>query len=168
MLGRFEHFPATIHGSRIFITTMTAKRMQETVLRTLLIVNSATFKLEEITHPTIPQVTVVFEFGIADRDCFNYLNQQNVNEALRTIRKTALSTLDFLCDIRYYREDGEKKKALRFDYYMLRFVFEDKRVAAQISHEKGPRHLAPEDVIQFVALKINENVSKRALREAEE
>ena len=164
MLGHYEHFPNAIHGSSRFITSTSTKVIQETLMKTLFTINDETFKLEDITYPTVPNCTVIFEFGIAEGNGFNYLTAEETNKSLKTLRKTPLRMLDFLCDIRYYRNPEKRKTALRFDYYMLRFIFDPQQMDVQISHEKGPRRVAPDDVINFIAERVNNTSSKKILK----
>jgi hypothetical protein len=164
MLGHYDHFPKTIHGSSCFVASTSTKKMQETLMKTLLVINDETFKLEDITYPTIPRCTVIFEFGIADGNGFNYLNEEETKKSLKLLRKAPFETMDFLCDIRYYRNSEEKKTALRFDYYMLRFIFDPEQMEIRISHEKGPRRVTPDDFIHFIAKRINNASSKEILK----
>jgi len=167
MLGHYENFPATIHSSSGYATSISNKKTQETLIHVLLSANKESFKIEDVAYPTIPHCTVIFEFGIADGDDFNYLNEEEANKAIKVVRKTPFETMDFLCDVRYYKKTEERKTALRFDYYMLRFTFGINQMLIQVSHEKGPRHLTPDDLIHFLIERINRASPKKILRELE-
>jgi hypothetical protein len=71
--------------------------------------------------------------------------------------------MDLFCAIRYYKK-GEGRSPLKFDYYMLRLIFDKGFVEMQIFHERGPRHVLPEDIINLVVKKVNESFSKKVLK----
>ncbi len=167
MLGQYEHFPKTIHGSICFSTSTSTKTTQQTLIETLCSINHEKLKFQEVTNSVAENCTVIFEFGIADGKGFNYLNAEETRKTLRVIRSTPPRTLDFLCDTRYYRDPDVRKTALRFDYYMLRFAFDPRQVEIMISHEKGPRRIAPEEIINFVSGRINAMSSRRVLKKLE-
>jgi hypothetical protein len=127
--------------------------------------NTNALNLEDVAVPSIPQCTVILEFGIAETNNFNYLDNEEIAKVLKAIRKKSLQTMDFFCAVRYYKKtQDEKKKPLKFDYYMLRFLFNKRTVEILVFHEKGPRYVSPEDIIAFLANKINEKCSKRVLK----
>ena len=97
---------------------------------------------------------MIFEFGLADAENFNYIDEEEVKKVLNLLEKEHLRTIDFFCVIRYYR--GEKKKALKFDYYLLRTCIRRSTLEIQVSHKKGPRYISPEDLTLFIFNKINE------------
>ncbi|MEM3752899.1 MAG: hypothetical protein QXM65_08180 [Candidatus Bathyarchaeia archaeon] len=165
MLGFYEGFPVNVHKTAVFTTSISNKRLQEQMIRLFNELNTNTFNLEDVATPSIPQCTVIFEFGIAETNSFNYLDDEEVAKVLKTIHKKPLQIMDFFCIIRYYKETaGEKKKPLKFDYYMLRFLFNKNTVEILVFHERGPRYLSPEDLITFLTNKINETSSKKVLR----
>jgi hypothetical protein len=106
---------------------------------------------------------VIFEFGIAETNDFNYLDEEETKKVLRNIQKTPLQIMDFYCAIRYYRTRKEKKTPLRFDHYLIRFTFNKNSLETQVSHERGPRYTSPQDIIDLIQNKINEKFSKKTL-----
>jgi hypothetical protein len=164
MLGVYENFPATVHKSAPFTTSVSNKKLQQKLVETLREINTKTFKLEEITAPSVPRCTAIFEFGMAETNDFNYLDDEETNKALRMVQRKPFQVMDFLCAIRYYTTQQEKKTPLRFDYYMIRFVFDKNSVETRIFHERGPRHIFPEDITKFLITRINETFSKKILR----
>jgi len=164
MLGFYENFPKNIHKIARFTTSISNKRLQQALTKTVHKLNNETFRLEDVANPSVPQCTVIFEIGIAEANNFNYLDNEEKNRVLKVIRKKPFKILDFFCAIRYYKTQNKKKTPLKFDYYMLRFTFNKKSVEIQVFHERGPRHISPEDVTNFVANKINETFSKKILR----
>ena len=164
MLGFYENFPENIHKIARFTTSISNKRLQQALTKTVHKLNNETFRLEDVANPSVPQCTVIFEFGIAEANNFNYLDNEETSRMLKTIRKKPFQVLDFFCAIRYYKTRNEKKTPLKFDYYMLRFTFNKKSIEVQVFHERGPRHVSPEGVANFIATKISETFSKKILR----
>jgi len=164
MLGLYENFPKTIHKTASFATSISNKRLQQALIQTLQQTNTKNFNLEEIANPSVPQCTVILEFGIAEANNFNYLDMEETNKVLKVIRKNPLQIMDFFCALRYYKIQNEKKTSLKFDYYMIRFIFNKNSITMQIFHERGPRYISPEDIANFVANKIDETFSKKILK----
>ena len=163
--GFYENFPKNVHKTASFTTPISSKRLQQTLIQICHETNNKTFNLEDIADPSIPQCTAIFEFGIAETNNFNYLDNEETNKALKTIKKKPLQTIDFFCAIRYYRRQNEKKIPLKFDYYMVRFTFHKNSLEAQIFHERGPRYISPEDIAHFFTNKINQTFSRKVLKE---
>ena len=164
MLGLYENFPKTIHKTASFAASISNKRLQQALIQTLQKINNKNFNLQEITNPSMPQCAAILEFGIAETNSFNYLDDEEANKVLKVIQKKPLQVMDFFCALRYYKMQNEEKTPLRFDYYMIRFIFNEDLMEIQIFHERGPRHVSPEDVANFVANKINETFSKKILK----
>ncbi|NWF87318.1 hypothetical protein HXY32_05870 [Candidatus Bathyarchaeota archaeon] len=167
MLGVYEQFPLNVHKIKTFTTSISIKKLQQTLIQTFYKINNKDFKLEDIALPSLPQCIAIFEFGIAEANNFNYLNEEETNKGLRAIRKKPFQVLDFFCALRYYKINNEKKTPLKFDYYMIRFIFNKNLIKMQVFHEKGPRYASPEDIANFIADKTNENFSKKALKTLE-
>jgi hypothetical protein len=164
MLGFYENFPQNVHKIAHFSTSISNKKLQQTLIQILHKINSETFNLDEFAKPSIPQCTAILEVGIAEVDSFNYLDLEETNRVLESIRKKPLQLMDLFCAIRYYKAEGEGRSPLKFDYYMLRLIFDKGFVEMQIFHERGPRHVLPEDIINLVVKKANEFFSKKVLK----
>jgi len=119
--------------------------------------------LEDITTPSSICETI-FEFGIAQNGGFNYLDEEEKNKTLAIIKKSPLHIMDFLCAIRYYRMEEQERRPLKFDYYMLRFIFDRNAIEIRIFHERGPMRISPEEIADFIASKTNQAFSKRILK----
>jgi len=166
-MGFYENFPENVHQTTHFAVSISNKKLQQTLTQTLHNLNNETFCLEDVANPSIPQCTIIFEFGIAEGTSFNYLDNEETEKVLKVIRKKPLRVMDFFCAIRYYKRQKERKKPLKFDYYMLRFAFEKKSVEVQVFHERGPRHVSPREVIGFIAGKVNEALPRKGLKPIE-
>jgi len=87
MIGQYENFPLNIHFLENFSSTFTIKKLQERLIETLKDFNRKPFCFEEISIPTIPNGEVIFEFGIAEGEGFNFLNEEAM-EALQSSQYT--------------------------------------------------------------------------------
>jgi len=167
MLGLYENFPSTAHAIMKYIRLTSNRSLQQKLTETLHDLNTQTFSLEKVTDASIPECLASFEFGIAEANDFNYLDDEEAHKVLKTVSRTPLQVMDFLCVVRYHRlRGGDKKTSLRFDYSLIRFVFSKDIMEVQVFHERGPRHTSPEDIPNFIVNKVNEGSSKVALKEA--
>lgn len=164
MLGFYKNFPQQVHKITHFSTSVSNKKLQQALVQTFHKINGQTFKLNEITNPSIPQCNAVLEFGIAEEESFNYLDLEETNKVLETIRKKPLQIMDLFCAIRYYKMKGESISPLKFDYYMLRLIFDENFMEMQIFHERGPRHVLPEEISNLIVKKVNESFTKKFLK----
>jgi hypothetical protein len=165
MLGVYESFPENVHKIADFATLTPTKRLQQTLVQVLHKLNETT-SLDSTTSSATSQCAVIFEFGIAEGNDFNYLDDEEVSRVMNNISRKPLPIVDFLLVIRYYKTQEQKRSPLRFDYYMLRFAF-DKHLEIRVFHEKGPMRMLPEEIIDLIVSRINETVSKRVLRPLE-
>ena len=161
-LGFYENFPSNVHLVESYNSTVSSKLLQQRIAQVLYEVNKKEFSFEEVANPTVPECKLIFEFGLADAENFNYIDEEEVNKILNLPEKELLRSIDFFCVIRYYR--GEKKKTLKFDYYFLRTLYGRSTLEIQISHKKGPRYLSPEDLTGFIVNKINEATNRKILK----
>lgn len=164
MLGFYEGFPVNAHKIVRFAPLISNKKLQQALIQTLQKLNGEKLSLEELTEPSIPACTVIFEFGIAEGDTFNYLDLAENQKVLEKIRKAPLPVMDFFCAVRYYKEQNGKKIPLKFDYYMLRLTFNAGFMEMNVFHERGPRHILPEDIVNLIVNKVNEFFSRKVLR----
>ncbi|MEM2465858.1 MAG: hypothetical protein QXZ47_00950 [Candidatus Bathyarchaeia archaeon] len=164
MLGFYKNFPINVQKVIHFTTAVSNKALQEALVRCLEKLNSENLHLQDVTDPSTYDCIVAFEFGIADSDTFNYLDSEEVQKVLGEIRRSSLQIMDFFCAIRYYREHDGKRSPLKFDYYMLRLIFNRGLVEALIFHERGPRHTPPEDIVNLIIERINKLYSRKVLK----
>ena len=160
-LGFYENFPTNIHRIDSFNSTLSSKQLQQKIIQVFYEVNRKEFTFEEVTNPTVPGGRVIFEFGLAESEGFNYIDEEELKKTLKFLAKARLSSMDFFCSIRYYKGSGEKKTALKFDYYMLRTIFSKDTFEVQVFHERGPRYISPEELTAFIFNKINEASSRK-------
>jgi len=147
-----------------FTSTLPTEQLQQRLIKAFYEINRKEFSFEEAAYPTIPECKIIFEFGLADAESFNYIDEEEVKKALSWLEKEHLDTMDFFCAIRYYKGKAEKKRALKFDYYLIRTVYNRDVFEVQVHHKKGLRYLSPEDLTLFISDKINE-ASKRKILE---
>ncbi|MCJ7431476.1 hypothetical protein MUO83_09750 [Candidatus Bathyarchaeota archaeon] len=165
MLGVYESFPENVHKIADFAALTPTKKLQQTLIQTLRKLNEAA-SLDGTADSAMSQCAVIFEFGIAEGSDFNYLDDEEVSRVMNNINRKPFPILDFLLVTRYYKTQEQKRRPLRFDYYMLRFIF-DRHVEIRVFHEKGPMRMLPEEISDFVVERINETVSKGILKPLE-
>jgi len=164
MLGFYTNFPKTLHKKASFSTSTSNRRLQQLLIETAFKLNNRAFQSEEIATPSLRRCSVIFEFGVAEDNDFNYLDAQEKSTLLKTIKRKPLQIMDFLCIIRSYKIKNGQKAPLRFDYYMLRFQFKKRLMGMQICHEKGPMHTSPEELISLIISKINGSSARKVLK----
>lgn len=155
-LGFYENFPANIHRIDRFNSILSSKQLQQKLIQVFFDVNCKEFSFEEVTNPTVPQGRVIFEFGLAESEGFNYIDEEELKNTINFLAKQRLGSMDFFCSVRYYKGSGEKKTPLKFDYFMLRTIFSKDIFEVQVYHERGPRYISPEELTAFVFAKVNE------------
>lgn len=165
-LGTYDTFPENIHHLDHYQSFVSKRQLQKTLLQFLGEINRKELAFEQISIPTIPDGIVIFEFGLAEGAGFNYLSNEEVNRALEFLDQEDVDTIDFFCSIRYYKDTGAKRVALKFDYYMLRAVFAKGSLELRVFHEHGPRYLSPEDVTSFLVKGVNSESNKKIIRES--
>ena len=161
-LGFYENFPSSIHLVETFNSILPSKQLQQKLVQVFYEINRKEFSFEEAANPTLPDCKLIFEFGLADKGEFNYIDEEEVRKIRNLLSKENLRTMDFFCAIRYYK--GEKKQALKFDYYLLRTLYDEDILEIQVYHKKGPRYISPEDLALFMFNKINEASNRKILK----
>lgn len=161
MLGFYENFPTNIHKIARFNISASKKSLQRVLAQTLYELNKENFSLADVAHPSVPQCTVIFEVGIAEANNFNYMDKKETSRMLKMIRKNPFQVMDFFCAIRYYKLQNKQKSPLKFDYYMLRFMFDTEATEVQVFHERGPRHISPQEIINFITEKLSEGFPQK-------
>jgi len=104
---------------------------------------------------------MVFEIGIADGLEFNFIDEEEKNRWLSLLTNRIFETLDFIWIVRYYVSKKGKNRPLKFDYYMLRFIFRPEAMELRIHHERGTRRLSIEDLIKTIGEKINKELERK-------
>jgi hypothetical protein len=168
MLGFYENFPQNIHRTETFTSPLSKRKLQQKITQVFQELNCKTFSFEEVANPTVPECTVIFEFGIADTENFCYLTEAEAQKLQKALDSEALQVMDWFCSIRYYKNVAEKRTPLKFDYYMLRMSFGEKgAVEVSVFHERGPRYISPEDLVEFIEHRVNKAAPRKILKGAE-
>jgi len=150
--------------SETFNTTLSSKQLQQKLIIVFCETNKKEFSFEEVANPTFPDSTVIFEFGLAEKAEFTFIDEKETEKALSILTNDHLQTVDFFCAIKYYKGKQKKKTPLKFDYYLIRTIYTKESFEVQIHHERGPRYLSPEDLTQFIFSKLNEGPSRKPLK----
>jgi hypothetical protein len=167
MLGFYENFPETIHRIEVFKAFMSIKSVQQKLIHVLHSINLTKFSFEQVSCPTVPECSIIFEAGLADAGSFTYIDEEETRKALTAVRKSPFHILDVFCAVRYYKGTVENKTPLKFDYYLIRLIFDKNTVEIQVFHDRGPRYISPEDIIAFLVNEVNKNSSRKTLKRVE-
>jgi hypothetical protein len=161
LLGRYENFPENVHALALFDYQDSAKEVQQAILCALHHLNHERYDLDAVTPYLKQKCEVSFEFGVAEGFEFNFLDQKELDQCLRGVAEKELQTLDFFFAVRYHiiREDS-KRVPLRFDYHVLRFIFQESGLELRIRHERGTQRVTLDDLTAFIAKRINAELSR--------
>ena len=164
MLGRYEIFPENVHSVAFFSYQAPTKSLQQAILCTFHRLNSETFDLGAVTPYLKQNYGVGFEFGVADGFDFNFLDQNELDQCLKSVDETEVEALDFFFVVRYHLvRDSGKRVPLRFDYHVLRFTFYENSLETRIRHERGTQRVPLDDLTDFLVKQINAELSRRQL-----
>jgi hypothetical protein len=157
LFGVYENFPEMYHSIARLDHEVSTEKLQRVLVESLYRLNrgNGSSNFPEFTRHNIG---VELEFGIADGLTFSYLDGEILEHCREMIYRQVFSMLDFLCVVRYYVIEEAKRKALRFDYHMLRFLFNEEEVELRVYHEKGTRRLPIEDLVKFLLQDINQEL----------
>ncbi len=164
MLGRYENFPENIHAIALFQYQDSTKSIQQAILCVFHRLNHETFDLDAVTPYLKQKCEVGFEFGVADGFDFNFLDQNELDQYLKSIVKKELETLDFFFVVRYHIiREKSKRIPLKFDYQVLRFIFQKSGFELRIRHERGTQRVPLDDLTDFMVKQINVELSRMQL-----
>jgi hypothetical protein len=162
LIGLYENFPENYHGIARFYYKAPEKKFQEIILKAL----HELIRKDGFDFPSIYAVSeckVNFDVGIADVLTFNYLDNETLTEFSKIV-KAPLHTLDFLFVIRYYKKNVRNRlKPLKFDYFILRFLFNNENVEFLIFHEKGTRRISLEELTKIISNRVAKELSENNL-----
>jgi hypothetical protein len=164
MIGLSDNFPKKIHRLERYETTLAIKKIQKNLVQVLEKINRKTFSFEEITYPTIHNCKIIFEVGLAEAKTFNYIDEEEKIRFLKALKKETFNLLDLFVSICYYRTKEKKSTPLNFDYYLIRIIFDKKTIEVKVFHERGPRHISPEEIITFIINDLNKNSAKKVTK----
>jgi hypothetical protein len=163
-LGIFDNFPPNIQYVQSFTSNIPSRQLQQSLIQVFFEVNNKKFSFEEVGHPTIPGCQIIFEFGLADADCFNYIDDEELKKAMDLLANQILENMDFFCVVRYYKGEGLERRPLKFDYYLIRTVYNRSVFEIQVYHKKGLRYFPPEDLSLFIFNKLNAASNRKTLK----
>jgi hypothetical protein len=165
MLGHYPNFPEIIQHTETFAVAFSRRNLQQKIVQVFAELNAQSFSFEEAANPTVPNCSVIFEFGIADQDGFTFLTAAEAKRLHKVLEAGSPAFLDWFVGIRYYKNTKPKKTPLKFDYYMLRLAFSEKGVVEfQVHHNHGPRYISPADLLAFAVAKINKSDKHKLLK----
>lgn len=165
MLGRYEDFPEIVHGVARLTHECQTRSVQQTILSVLHNLNRQVCSLSVIVSHLPEKCEVSFEVGVAEGSDFNFLDEKELGRLEKAINDREFSTLDFFFVFRYHIvNDLGKRVPLKFDYHILRFIFQGTSVELRICHERGTQRVPLEDLVTFITKRVNEELSQRQLK----
>ena len=156
MLGRFDNFPIFVHKTKTFKINAPSGRAQQNVIEALHGLNGKEISSSGTFDGIDAGLKVIFEVGVADGVNFNYLDDLELKRCLNHLKGGGdFKVLDFFFVNRYYKVDNKRRmKPLKFDYQLIRFEFSNKNLIIKVYHERGPRRIQLEELIDFLAKQI--------------
>ena len=109
-LGVFDNFPPNVQFVQSFTSTIPSQQLQQKLIQTLYEINNKEFSFEEVGHPTIPECNIIFEFGLADADCFNFIDEEEVKKAIDLLANQLLENMDFFASSAITGARGRKRE----------------------------------------------------------
>jgi len=160
MEGVYENFPDLHHGAALFSSQTSPQTLQRLLICLFYRMNRGEEPLETPMF-TSQGIQLIPEIGIAEGLTFTFLDEEEKKRWLDNVKKEAFKILDFIWIAKYYVSEKGKNKPLKFDYYMLRFIFRSEAIELRVHHERGTRRLPIEDLIRLISEKINQDLNKK-------
>jgi len=159
MKGIYEDFPEIYHGIAFFSSKSSPQTLQRIMFSLFYKINRGD-EVVEMPMPEGRDIRLMPEIGVADALTFNFIDEEEKRRWLEILKKRIFETLDFIWIARYYVSENGKNRPLKFDYYMLRFIFKPEGLELRVHHEKGARRLHIEDLIKIIVKKLNQELKK--------
>lgn len=160
-LGVYLDFPSIYNASMLLEINAPVDEAQRALLNFLHNINGRGVGGRLLNHVG-QNVSVMLEFGVAEGLAFNYINDEILNILLGEINERIFQILDFFCVIRYYAlKNNGAYRALRFDYYFLRFIFSRSELEVKVSHERGLGRISAEDLLKFILEGLSSEMAKK-------
>jgi len=159
--GIYENFPNTCHYVAVFEFKAPLNTLKSAILNALYNLNRPENIPKKFLPKTITGLKVIFEFGIADGSTFNYLDEETLRDSMEKMHLNIRGIMDFICIIRYYKPINKRFRALRFDYYLLRFIFGKDMFEVRVFHEKGLQRIDAKTLIEILAEGVNSELLEK-------
>jgi hypothetical protein len=164
LLGKYENFPRNIHGIALIEYGESIKNIEEAIFFTFFKINQESYNFSDVASYLEHNCIVLLELGVADGFNFNFLDNDELERCVQILSGKDMNPLDFFVITRYYKIEKNKKRVpLKFDFQIIRFNFQSNLLELQIHNEKGPQRIPIDDLTDFMAKKINSELSQRKL-----
>ncbi|MEM2369725.1 MAG: hypothetical protein QXK73_00785 [Candidatus Bathyarchaeia archaeon] len=125
--------------------------IQKAILNTLYRLNGHEARDNLLSLIVGSDIEIILEVGVANGLSFDYLDTDTLNNLLRAINEKSFHLLDFLLVIRYYKLKSNRRIALRFDFFLLRFLFDEGGGLNILAfHERGLQRISAKELIRFL------------------
>ncbi|MCW4031225.1 MAG: hypothetical protein NWE80_02555 [Candidatus Bathyarchaeota archaeon] len=164
MLTRYKNFPENVHCIALVQYKNTPNRLQQVILRTFHCLNQEDFDLSALNPYLKKNFRISFEVGVADGVDFRFLDQKELGQCLKLLKEKEVKILDFFFVVRYHLvRDNGKRVPLRFDYHIIRLLFQEGNLEMRIRHERGTQRVSLDDLTKFLVRQINLELSRRQM-----
>ena len=109
MLGYYDNFPEIIHGFARFSFTLSSNEVQRSIAIASHKLNKEKIVLKDMgfSFPAVSEVS--FGFGVGENTDFTFLDKTESSKLEKTIERSELVCLDFLCSLKYHLADFQRK-----------------------------------------------------------
>lgn len=160
----YGNFPRNIHGIAFIEYRESTKNIEEAILFTFFKINQESYNFSDVASYLESNCKVLIEIGVADGVNFNFLDNDELERSIQSLSEKDMNPLDFFVITRYYKIEKNKKRVpLKFDFQIIRFNFQSNLMELQIHNEKGPQRIPIDDLTNFMAKKMNSELSQRKL-----
>lgn len=150
-LGTYIAFPKRYHYAQRIMLREPPVIVQRALLNTLHKLNGQKTKNDLFSSFVGSDVEVILEIGVANGFSFDYLNMETLTTLLKAADERGFRILDFICIVRYYRFRDNKRVPLRFDFFLLRFLFNGRgELKVKVFHERGLQRIPAEYLVKFL------------------
>ncbi len=163
--GACEIFLGAHYGAARIESNVPLTELQEAILNALYNINRLTGRAVRKYLPDMSELNleIIFEVGVANGISFYYIDDETLESFMEKINRESPHILDLICIIRYYKLRNGVRRALRFDYYFMRFLFSSNTLELKVFHEKGLQRIDVEDLIKILVENINSEFAKRGI-----
>lgn len=163
--GACEVFLGAHYGAARIESNVPLIELQEAILNALYNINRLTSRAVKKYLPGMSELNleIVFEVGVASGMSFYYIDDETLKSFMEKINREPPRILDLICIIRYYNLRNGVRRALRFDYYFMKFLFSSNIFEIQVFHERGLQRIDVEDLIKVLVENINSEFAKRGI-----
>lgn len=159
-LGVFTNLPRILHGYAKLTSEADPLILQRTFIKILGKLNSKKVEMAISLsgHEGLLPGEIGFEVGVAEGDCFNYMDNSEEERLMSVLQSNGLMpVLDSFLIVKCKVKNGRKHSPW-FDRYIMRGKFTEGNVEFQLFHERGMRRLSPDELINMLVEELDKRL----------